>query len=134
MGLFDDVRLEWCGRQLVIPANKVLGAIARVEEVVTLQELIDHGGRGSVPVAKVSMAYGAVLRYAGAEVSDEDVYAGMFGEGAAQVAESVAALLMLLVPPGVGDKAKDAPPGNGAAAAAPASRPRTRRSSSRRGC
>ncbi len=95
MGAFDAVTLAWAGSEYVIPGNRVMGAIARIEDVVTLEELGRYGERGTMPLAKLAMAYGAVLRYAGANVKDDEVFAGMFSDGQKQT-DLVTALMSLL--------------------------------------
>ena len=100
MGIFSDVRLEWGEASFTIPAERVLGAIAVVEDCVTLADL---GARKSLPIGKISMAHGAVLRYAGAKVSDEEVYNAMFRDKGKRlhraVSEAVFALQVLMIPP-----------------------------------
>lgn len=80
-----------------------MGAIARIEDVLTLKEIHDAASmRGTVKLARVASAYGAVLRYAGAKVTDEEIYSGMFGgEGAGQqrITESLTTLLAMMIPP-----------------------------------
>lgn len=101
MGVFDDVKITWQGRTYVIPANQVLGAIARVEEVISLRDLVEATNGRDMQFARTSQAFGAVLRYAGATVDDDEVYAGMLSGGDA-VAASLAALnllLALMLPP-----------------------------------
>ena len=120
MASFEDVRLQWAGEDYVIKANRMLGAIARIEDVVTLNELQRFGLRGTAPMAKIAMAYGAVLRYAGAKVTDDEVYAGMFGAGgtsAEAVVESVSTLVAMMIPPQPEKPAKEPPPGNAVPAA-----------------
>lgn len=119
MGSFEDIRLEWAGADYTIRANRVLGAIARIEDVVTLNELQRFAVRGTAPMAKIAMAYGAVLRYAGATVSDDEVYAGMFGAGgtsADAVVDSVSTLVAMMVPPNA-IAAKETQSGNAVPAA-----------------
>ena len=72
MGAFDDVTLNWGGRDYTIPANRMMGAIARIEDVVTLVELNAYFGRDAVPLGKISMAFGAVLRYAGTHDAEQN--------------------------------------------------------------
>ena len=36
MGVFDDYPIAWNGKNYVIPAGAMLGAIARIEDVVNL--------------------------------------------------------------------------------------------------
>ncbi len=101
MGAFDAVTLAWAGSNYVIPSNRVMGAIARIEDVVTLEELGRYGERGTMPIAKLAMAYGAVLRYAGAKVEDEDVFTGMFSDGQKQsdIVTAMMSLLSMMLPP-----------------------------------
>lgn len=132
MALFDDVKLVWKGREFIIPRNRVMGAIARVEDVLTLQELMRIQARGGTPFVKLSMAYGTVLRYAGANVDDEDVYAGMFKlETSGEVSGAVVSLLHMMLPPGIdfGTPQKAPPKGKARAAAASTSKRRTKRRS-----
>lgn len=98
---FDDARFTWKGQTFVIPANAILGAIARVEDVFTFHELLAYSGRQTAPIGKLAEAFGAVLRYAGANVTNDEVYEGMFGSlaegqgGAAQTAIRTLALMMV---------------------------------------
>lgn len=97
---FEPVKLTWQGDEYVIEADRVMGAIHRVESVITLHELMDYQKRGTAPMARLASAYASVLQYAGCRVRDADVYAGMFAEGAAQaVSDSIDGLLALMVPP-----------------------------------
>lgn len=120
MGVFDDIRLGWAGQEYVIPAHRVMGAIARVEDVITLAELMRAEGRQTLPLAKVACAFGALLRYAGARVEDEAVYQGMFagdGTGRDAAVAAVTALLTMMVPPATIQEG--APRGNVRPAASP---------------
>lgn len=99
--IFEDVRLTWQGREYVVPANDVLRAIAKVEDVITLSELHRHAQNNTMPISKLAMAFGTVLRHAGARVGDDDVYAAMF-EGAkmqGRVVEAIRVLLHMMLPP-----------------------------------
>lgn len=100
MAIFEEVRLSWGGQEVVLAPDRVLGAIAVAEETITLAQLYRFMEAASVPVAKLSKAYGAVLRYAGVRVSDDDVYAGMFKDGVKESAlRAIDVLLLLMVPP-----------------------------------
>lgn len=109
-GLFEDKRITWDGKVYVIPARRVLEGIALIEEHLTLPELLSYGARQTVPMAKIAKAYGALLRHAGADLTDDDVYIGIFGAivGADQHASAVvttcAGLIQMMVP-----KSKGAP-------------------------
>lgn len=100
MNVFDDVTLNWKDVPHVIPANRVLGAIARIEEVLTLDELIAYQARGTAPLAKIAQAFGAALRYAGGRATDDEVYASLFSGADAneKMVLSIATLLHMMVP------------------------------------
>jgi hypothetical protein len=138
--VFQDIELEWGGRKYVIPSNKVMQVIARIEDVVTLAELHKFGAKEAAPLAKIAMAFGSVLRFAGANVEDQDVYAGLFTgdtrEDQKRVIGSITTLLAMMLPPEamqkylVNVKGKDgATSGNASPAVAVTSKRRTRRRS-----
>jgi len=145
MGAFDDVTFQWAGVSYTIPANKMMGAIARIEDHVTMPELQRFGERGAVPLSRLAGAFASVLRYAGANVVHEDVYAAMFAgaEKQMEVAEAVSLLMAMMVPAGSRDKilkvaeeAKAAgavPPGNPVPAATASSKKLTKSRSGKRG-
>ena len=107
MSRFQPIDLVWNGKTYTIPANRMLGAIARIEEHLTLSELADQQGGGKsvrvrVPLVKLSMAFAAVLEYAGAKgVDAEEVYCSIFegGDTAGVAQTSVMALLQMMAPP-----------------------------------
>jgi hypothetical protein len=115
MSIFEKVSLKWGGKEYDIESDKVMGAIAKVEEVITLQELFNFYQKNDAPMAKLAMAFAAVLRYAGATVKDEEVYAAMFNhEDQNSVTNSINTLLVMMVPPsamGGGGNGKAAPTG-----------------------
>lgn len=97
-GEFDDVTLTWGGVNYMIPSNRMMLAIARIEDHVSLEDL-DVSASQRPKRAKVAMAFASVLRFAGANVTDEQVYAGMFDKATA--ASSIAALqtlAMMMIP------------------------------------
>ena len=98
----QDVTFTWGGEEYRVEAREVLPLIAKVEEILTLTEVITAAQRDTVPMAKLSMAFGVMLRYAGARVTDSEVYSGMFKEGGAGPQAAIAAansLLTLMIPP-----------------------------------
>lgn len=140
MGSFEDIRLQWAGKDYVIPARRELGAIARVEDVLTLNEVQRFSARGAVPTAKIAMAFGSLLRYAGATFTDEEVYAGMFGgagtSGDAGVAATSALVAILMRPYKhveklMAEEEKEAARGNAVPTATASSKRRTRSRSAR---
>jgi hypothetical protein len=100
-GVFQDVHLEWKGKRYTIPSNKMMGAIARIEQHVTLKELyVAAADRGTLKLGTLAAAYGSVLRYAGAAVDDEDVYSGMFQDGAQDaIIGALEGLMAMMIPP-----------------------------------
>lgn len=97
MSIFQPVTLKWNDDEYVIPANQVMGLIAQIEDAITLNELL---GKKGAPLGRVAMGYGAALRYAGARVTDEEVYQSMFGgESGATVQAAVTGLLTMMIPP-----------------------------------
>jgi hypothetical protein len=109
--MFKPVEIDWKGKPIIIPASRLLGAIASVEEVITFNELLGFSRRGAYPAARIAQAYGALLRYAGEIVTDEDVYGGIFGDEAntVTVTGSMQLLLMLMVPPSLQNGKSAAP-------------------------
>ena len=99
---FQDVTLTWGGKEGRIPSTRVLRTIASVEDAVTVAELAACVGRQTIPVAKISLAYGAMLRAAGFEVTDEEVYTELANNQHQQsvMTSSVLTLMALMLPPG----------------------------------
>lgn len=108
MSIFQDLKLEWDGKPYQIPARKMMETIAGVEEHITLKELFTAASqRGTIQLVRLARAWATVLRSAGAKVTDEEVYSGMFGaKGAGQqaVQDAITHLLMMMIPP---DKLKE---------------------------
>lgn len=109
---WEPTVLTWNGRDYTISANSTMGAIARVEDHITLFELIAAGSSGKPPLAKIAQAYGSLLRYAGARVTDLEVYSAMFGRESGedgmtvQVAiQALNSLQLLMMPPEMRAKA-----------------------------
>lgn len=140
MAIFQDISLSWNGAEFTIPASRVLGAIAIVEEQITFPELLLAMQSGKPPLATIARAYGGVLRYAGARVSDDETYAGMFDAARQeQVITAINALLVMMVPPDALAKAKRitggeaSAPGNSQAAVSRSSKRSSRRQSAMAG-
>lgn len=97
--MFDPVVVNWRGQKHTIPADGVLRAIAAVEEVLTISELFDYYKKGSPSLAKLSMAFAALMRHLGVTCSDEEVYASMFDANQRDASQAaVTTLLALMVP------------------------------------
>ncbi|MGE0366933.1 MAG: hypothetical protein AB7Q00_14495 [Phycisphaerales bacterium] len=115
MSRFDPIEVEWKKKKYKIEPNRVMKAIAIIEETVTLVELYGALANNRIPLSRLSMAFAAVLRYAGADVKDEDVYASMFGADQVVKQENIAlaiiALLSMMQPPKI-DPMEERPSGN----------------------
>jgi len=101
MAIFQPIKLSWHDRDFTIPAERVLGAIAVVEDVATFPDIARMINRGEPNFSKVARAYGALLRYAGASVLDDEVYAGLFNPETmqAQVLTALNLLAVMMTPP-----------------------------------
>lgn len=111
MSIFQDVVMTWQETEYTLPANKVMKTIAKVEDVITLQEMATAAANESLPLARLAEAFHVVLTSAGVQnVALEDVYAEMFSDGDRRnaAAQYVNKLLMLMVPPSA-RKADDEP-------------------------
>jgi len=97
MSVFEDITLGYGDEEYIVKSNQVMKLIAMVEEVITLRELSQDGGPR---LTRLAEAYKVALNYAGANVTTEQVYASLFGNGGAQhVASVMQALIMMMLPP-----------------------------------
>jgi hypothetical protein len=99
MAIFQPVTFGWGGKDYTVPAERALGLIAEIEEVMTFIDLLVN--RDKPNLSKLARAYGAALRYAGARVSDDEVYEGLFNPGKLfeEVQQAIAVLLAIMTPP-----------------------------------
>lgn len=117
MAIFEDVRLVWLDQEYMIKSTRVLRAIAQVEDVITLAKLREFYQRGEAPMARVALAYGGLLRYAGAKVTDDEVAISINASNIDEIMAAIMALLMMMVPkkaPAASGETgqADPPPGN----------------------
>jgi hypothetical protein len=101
--MFRDITLEWSGEKVTIPASRVMGAIAVVEQHLTLPEMAmmhqRYASEGIPPAyTKLSPAYAALLTYAGLPTTPEQVYRGIFQGESATVIDALSMLLILCTP------------------------------------
>lgn len=99
MSVFEPVSLTWKGEEYKVESDKVMMLIAKIEDIITLSEVYNYAQKGAAPVAKIAMAYGAALRYAGARVRDDEVYKGLFAKGDDSIPAALNALLTMMIPP-----------------------------------
>lgn len=100
--MMNAIRLHYCGKDYVIPADKAFRAAAQLEDVVRLADIPEWQRRP--PMMKIAEAYGVLLRFAGCYVSNEEVWenmaAGLFGgsgDGASAAIRAVEALTACLM-------------------------------------
>ena len=105
--IFEPITITWAGSEYKIESDRVMGAIATIEEVVTLSELAEMLQSGKLAFSKIARAFASVLRYAGASVSNEEVYSAMFGEDKSSAMQSLSMLLGMMVPPTAIARGKD---------------------------
>lgn len=107
---FEPVTLSWKGAEYTVPADGQLLLIAKIEDALT-------GGRGGQAITvlmasggpsyvRLSQAYGAALRHAGADVTDEEIYLSIMSDMAeakadvaAKVQGAIMGLLAIIAPP-----------------------------------
>jgi hypothetical protein len=79
--MFEQVELEWKGRKYIIPPRRVMGALAKVEDHLTMIDLEQAASRQTLPFAKIANAYAALLQWAGCPVGADEVYEGLLSGG-----------------------------------------------------
>lgn len=105
---FKPHELTWNGKTYTIEPTNILRAIACVEDVITVPQMgvmvqsANAGDSSMVKASQIARAYAELLRFAGADVEDVDVYAGMFNktDAAGDPVEALANLLLICTPPG----------------------------------
>lgn len=75
---FQQVELSWRDQKFVVQPDRVLELVASIEDVLcrggensATMALLRPGGP---PHVQLCRAYGAALRYAGAQVTDDEIY------------------------------------------------------------
>lgn len=113
---WEPVTLTWGAQEFVIPPNRIMGAISRMEDAITFTELAQAGERNAYPLGKIAQAYGNLLRYAGCTVTDLEVYSALFGRRGDQPDQIAAAgtalnmvttLMTLMLPPDLRHRVTD---------------------------
>jgi hypothetical protein len=107
---FEPVTLVWQGESYIVPAENQLLLVAAIEDALAgasgqhaIHILTRAGGPSYV---KLSQAYGAALRHAGADVTDDEIYLSIMSDFAEQNADvavkvqaAIMALLAIVAPP-----------------------------------
>jgi hypothetical protein len=100
MSRFEEVGLTWGGKEYKVAPDKVMGLIWSIETIVTMEEINQMLESGTIRRAQVSRAYMSALNYAGAKVTDEEVYNSFFGENMLEDTVTVmVGLLAMMIPP-----------------------------------
>lgn len=108
--MFDDIEIEYNGKTRTIKSTEVMRCIAKVEQSVTLPDLVEFMQTGKPRMACLAAGYSALLNYAGLRVTPEQVYLDMFGDAdkASSAIEATSTLLALMIPPSAIDNKKKA--------------------------
>lgn len=107
---FSDIKIAWRGAEYTVPADRQLMLVAEVEDALrgntgksAVQVLMQKGGPGT---ARLAMAYGAALRFAGAAVTNDEIYLSIQEDLARQSADAlivmqqaIIALIAIVSPP-----------------------------------
>ena len=84
MSGFDDIKIGWKEETFSVPADRCMGLLAALEEVLAPgqgQSVIDLLAQPhKAHMTKLAKAYGVALRYAGAAVTDQAVYLSLSRE------------------------------------------------------
>lgn len=103
MAVFEDIELEWKGVTYTLNGDdKVMRAIAAVEDHVTISELQASMQSGNIALGKLSIAYSVLLKFAGCfGVTSAQVYQGMWDGGVSQeaIGEAIGSLIAIMIPP-----------------------------------
>lgn len=99
MGIFNELNLTWKGTDYTVPADNILRLIAKVEDVITLNELYSYSQKGAAPLAKLATAFGIILRYAGCKVSDDEIYKTIVNGETNAATVATHTILGMMLPP-----------------------------------
>jgi hypothetical protein len=95
--VFRDVEIDYLGKTYTIKSTRILDLICDIEEVITLNEV---NMPKNPPLGKVAKGFARALRFAGCDVSDDEVYQEFFIKGHKSNGVVVCQmLLMIMCPP-----------------------------------
>lgn len=89
-----DIRIEFRGKEYLIPETRAFAVGELVEDIATLPEVLDWLRRPRY--FKMSRCIGAMLRFAGARVTDEDVHSELMAHLTERQTETLAASIFML--------------------------------------
>jgi predicted ATP-dependent serine protease len=107
---FEPVTLTWKGEKHTVPAEAQMMLIAEIEDALSgnsgIQAISVLMRAEGPPYSRLAAAFAAALRYAGAKVSDQDVYLSIMaglgksdGAIAVTIQNAILALLSIVAPP-----------------------------------
>jgi len=96
MSIFQEIGISWKGNEYVVPADKVMGLIVVVEDIITMEELSGDG----IKRGKLSKAFCAAVDYAGGNADCEEVYSTFFNISEKnEISGIINCILGLMIPP-----------------------------------
>lgn len=107
---FEPVTLSWKGQEYTVAAEAQMMLIAEIEEALSgnsgVQAISVLMRREGPPYSRLAAAFGAALRYAGAPVSDQEIYLSIMdglgqadGDIAIAIQNAILSLLSIIAPP-----------------------------------
>lgn len=94
--VFEDVTIKWGEQEYKIPSNKIMEVICTIENHITFLDLQSKNPK----MINMARAYGEVLRFAGADVTDDEIYSDMFRDATlGQIQNAVSGLMYIMIPP-----------------------------------
>jgi hypothetical protein len=99
--IWQPFTIQYDGREIVIPADKITQAIAVVEDVITFDELNRMWSSGNYKRSKLRDAFVALLRFAGDKADADALYKAMYtkAEALTSVVGTCQMLMLLMIPP-----------------------------------
>lgn len=80
MGMKKTIELAWQGKPYNVTINMEL--IDRIEDELNLAQMVAQAASGDTRMSKAAKLFAIMLQSAGCDVTQEDVYTGMYHSGA----------------------------------------------------
>jgi hypothetical protein len=93
--VFEQVTISFKDKDYTIPPDRVMGLIEVLESIIPVEDILDT----KPPRAKIARAYSQAIRYAGGDVSQDEIYSEFFTGGLVAVRDAITALVMMMIPP-----------------------------------
>jgi hypothetical protein len=95
-GFGKTIILNWQGVEYDLLVN--MRVIAKIENDVNLIKLAQDMASGDVKMSHIAVVFTHLLKAAGAQVSEDDVWQAMFGDGAADIIHAASVALSCVFP------------------------------------